>query len=179
MLTITVGGTEQFDEATETFTNSELVVVNLEHSLVSVSKWESKYGKAFLGRDEKTNEETIDYIRMMILPPSGPEVMELFTYDTYNQIIDYIKEKQTATTFHNAQQSGGFRETITSELIYYWMITNNVPIEMETWNLNRLFTLLQVFAVKNGKQKKMSRSEIAARNRELNAQRRAELGTTG
>lgn len=180
MLTIIVPGISLWDELNEEFTNSEGFTLELEHSLVSLSKWESIHEKPFLGTESKTDEEVFSYIKCMILTPNfPPEVLSRLSQDNISEIQKYIDAKMTATWFNEPPVTKKSREIITAELIYYWMISLNIPIEFEHWHLNRLFTLIKIFNVKNAPQKKMSRSEILARNRELNAQRKAQLGTGG
>ena len=180
MLRITVPGDEFFNEVENQFFTQGDFVLELEHSLVALSKWESKYEKPFLGKGDKTREETLGYIEAMCLTPNlPPDVFHRLSKENFDEINDYIGAKMSATWFSEVHKSPKNHEIITSELIYYWMFSLNVPIECENWHLSRLFTLLRVFNVKNDKPKKMSRSEIAARNRELNAQRKQQLGTTG
>lgn len=180
MLTIKVSGIEMFDEASQEFVTHGDVVLELEHSLVSLSKWESIYEKPFLGKTEKTSEEIIGYVKAMTLTPEVPEETFLrLSEANIGEINNYIEAKMTATWFNEAPGAPPSREVITSELVYYWMTVFQIPFECETWHLNRLFTLIRVCNVKSAKPKKMSRSEIAARNRELNAQRRQQLGTKG
>jgi hypothetical protein len=179
MLKITVPGLEMFDEERQEFITVDDVALELEHSLVSLSKWESIYEKPFLGKDKST-EEVLDYIKLMVMTPNVPE--EVFTKlseKNFSEIQKYIDAKMTATWFHESPGAPQSRDIITAELIYYWMIIFQIPFECENWHLNKLFTLIRVCNVKQAKPKKMSRSEIAARNRELNAQRRAQLGTKG
>lgn len=179
MLTVVVPGVEMFDEKTQEFITVGDVTLELEHSLVSLSKWESFYEKPFLGK-EKTTEETIEYIKCMVLTPNIPnEVFEKLTDSNLNAIQKYLDAKMTATWFSDTPGAPQSRDVITSELIYYWMITFQIPFECENWHLNRLFTLIRVCNIKQSKPKKMSRAEVAARNRELNAQRKAQLGTKG
>jgi len=180
MLTIVVPGVEMFDEGSQEFVSVDDVTLELEHSLISLSKWESKHEKPFLSTIDKTLEEIMDYIEAMILNPIYPEnIVRVLSSDNLQAINDYIESKQSATTFGSIPERRGSGETITSELIYYWMVAFQIPFECERWHLNRLFALVRVCNVKNAPAKKMSSSEIAARNRELNAQRRAKLNTKG
>jgi hypothetical protein len=180
MLTIVVPGVEMFDEQTQEFVSKDDVTLELEHSLVSLSKWEQIYEKPFLGKGEKTPEEVLGYIKTMTLTSNVPEeVFSKLSEGNISEINNYIDAKMTATWFNDAPGAPNTRDIITAELIYYWMITFQIPFECETWHLNRLFTLIRVCNIKQAKPKKMSRSEIAARNRELNAQRRSQLGTKG
>jgi hypothetical protein len=181
MLTITVPGIESYDEKLDQFVSIGDVTLELEHSLVSLSKWESKFEKPFLGKSEKTTEEVLDYIRCMVLTPNAPEeFLQKLSKENLEAVNAYIDRKMTATWFSEAPGAPKTsREVITAELIYYWMTVFHIPFECETWHLNRLFTLIRICNLKQEKPKKMSRGEIAARNRELNAQRRAQLGTKG
>lgn len=180
MLRIEVVGTEMFDETSQEFSSLGGFELELEHSLVSLSKWESEFERPFLDAKEKTTEEVIAYIKAMTLTPKVPEEIFLkLSEANYQAINDYIDRKMTATWFREAPGAPRSRDVITAELIYYWMIVFNIPFECERWHLNRLFTLIRVCNIKQEKPKKMSRAEIASRNRELNEQRRAQLGTKG
>lgn len=180
MLKIVVPGDEIFDEQSQEFGTKNDVTLELEHSLVSLSKWESIYEIPFLNKDEKTTEQTIDYIKCMTLTPEVPEeIFSRLSEQNMEEINNYIDAKMTATWFNEPPGAPQTRDVITSELIYYWMIVFQIPIELEHWHLNRLFTLIRVCNIKQSKPRKMSRAELAARNRELNAQRRAQLGTRG
>lgn len=180
MLIITVPGTEMFDEAKQEFVTEGDVTLKLEHSLVSLSKWESLYEKPFLGKNEKTTGEVLDYIKFMTITPNvSPEVYQNLSEGNITEINTYIDAKMSATWFNDPPGAPASRDVITAELIYYWMITFQIPFECERWHLNRLFTLIRVCNIKQAKPKKMSRAEMVARNRELNAQRRAQLGTKG
>lgn len=180
MLIITIPSTEMWDEANEKFVDTKEQVLQLEHSLVSLSKWESKWCKPFLSKEDKTFEETIDYIRCMTINQHVPdEVYGCLTGDNIREINEYISAPMTATWFSKDITGRGSREQITSELIYYWMIALNIPFECQKWHLNRLLTLIRVCNVKNQPSKKMSRREIMSRNAALNAARRKQLGTNG
>lgn len=180
MLKITVPGDEAFDDSDETFTTVGDVDLELEHSLVSLSKWESKFEKPFLGKEDKTSEEAIGYVKAMTLTPDVPdEVFKRLSEENLKTINSYLDAKMTATFFSDDSASPKTGVVITSELIYYWMTVFQIPFECEHWHLNRLFTLIQICNLKQDKPKKMSRSEIQARNRELNEQRKRQLGTKG
>jgi len=180
MLTITVPGQELFDNAKSEFISTEPLVLELEHSLASLSKWESKYETPFLVAGKKTDTQVIDYIIMMILTPvSSYDFVDRLTQENLDEINAYIDSKQSATTFGKMPEKKVKNETITAELIYYWMVSFNIPFQCETWHLNRLLSLIQVCNVKNSKPKKMSRQEIAARNREINEERKKKFNTSG
>lgn len=180
MLQIRVPAIEAWDEQREEFViTDEEQVLQLEHSLVSISKWESKWHKPFLGKMDKTHEETLDYIRCMTITQNvKPQTYDRLTISIINQINDYIKDSMTATTFPD-RNIGKSREIITSELIYYWMIALNIPMECQKWHINRLLTLIRVCNVKNAPAKKMSKREIATRYASLNAARRQQLNSRG
>lgn len=173
-------GPEKWDEKKQMFIEPKVQVLQLEHSLVSLSKWESKYCKPFLSKSEKTIEETLDYIKFMTISQNvNPEVYDHITLNNVREINAYIDAPMTATTFAQDKNGRSNREIITAELIYYWMITLNIPFECQKWHLNRLITLIRVCDVKNAPPKKMSKREIASRNASLNAARRQRLNTKG
>lgn len=180
MLKITIPGEELWDEKEEVFIYKEDITLQLEHSLVSVSKWEAKWHKPFLGDEEKTIEETIDYIRCMTLTQNvDPLVYHSIDGDLIQKVKDYISDSMTATWFSNTDKNQPRHEIITSEIIYYWMITLNIPFECQKWHLNRLLTLIRVCNVKNAPPKKLSRREIMERNAAINAARRKTLNSKG
>lgn len=181
MLKLTFEPIEKYDELTNTFQYSDKCVITLEHSLVSLSKWESKWHKPFLTKDEKTLEETIDYIKCMTVTKNvDEEVYSRLTNEHLQAVRDYIENPMTATTFSNLQEGRKInREIITSEIIYYWMTFFNIPFECEKWHLNRLLTLINVCNIKNSPPKKMGRKEIYQRNKALNMARRRFLNTGG
>lgn len=180
MLKLIIEQTEHYDEETKMFVMLGGRTIELEHSLLSLSKWESKHQKPFLDKEAKTPDEILDYIGCMILSPDdSQDFVRTLTQTHLDAINDYINSKESATTFGTMPENKSRGETITSELIYYWMVAFNIPFEVETWHINRLFSLIRICNIKNSKPKKMSRQEIAQQNRELNEKRRKELGTSG
>ena len=172
-----------FNNATQEFiTLDHDVTICLEHSLVSISKWESKYNKPFLSEDKKTTKEFRDYVKCMTISQNIDDLVYYFlTKDDYEKIRKYIDAPMTATTFYrHGQQPEKPRkkEIITSELIYYWMVAANVPFECQRWHLNRLLTLLHVCSVKNSNNK-MKKKDILRSNAALNAARRSKTGSKG
>lgn len=162
------------------FVTSPGKIVRLEHSLKSVSKWESKWKRAFLSNKPLTKEQNIDYIRCMeVTGQVDPKIFDLLTQDQVQQISEYINDKMTATVINHRGPNKPSRETITSEVIYFWMIQHGIPPEYEKWHLNRLLTLIEVCGVKGGPQKKMSMREQMAQQRALNEARRAKYKTRG
>ena len=180
MLRITIPACEEWDEFKQEFVTTREQTLCLEHSLVSLSKWESKWCKPFLTKQERTYEETIDYIKFMTLTPNvDPEVYNFLTNDNLIEINKYIEAPMTATTFSKDRPGKAGHEIVTSELIYYWMIALNIPFECQKWHLNRLLTLIKVCNIKNTSPKKMSRRDILNRNASLNAARRQQMNTKG
>ena len=180
MLKITIPGGEYFNEETGEFINIKGQTLELEHSLVSLSKWESKWHKPFLTKEEKTVEEITDYIRCMTVTPNVKnDTYTNLTNENIAEINAYIENPMTATTVYDDSKQGLSREIVTSELIYYWMIALNIPFECQKWHLNRLLTLIKVCNVKNQPAKKMSRREIMSRNAALNAANRKRFNSKG
>lgn len=179
MLQITVPASEFFNEATAEFITTKDQCLALEHSLVSLSKWESKWKKPFLSKDPMTKEELRDYVRCMTLTQNvDPNVYYALTAENYNAIETYIQDPMTATWFKD-DNNRPTREIITSELIYYWMVAQSIPMECQKWHLNRLLTLIRICGIKNAPQKKMSRKEAASQQRALNQARRAKSHSRG
>ena len=179
MLKLIIPAIEQYDETRNEFINTKEKILQLEHSLVSLSKWESKWCKPFLSKEEKTFEESVDYIRCMT-------ITQHMNYDDYSSVTNaqirevtkYIEAPMTATIFTKDKRPPN-REIITAEIIYYWMVALNIPFECQKWHLNRLLTLINVCNIKNNPPKRISRKELMNRNSALNAARRQSLNTKG
>ena len=180
MLQITIPSLEVWDEVHEIFIHTKEQTLRLEHSLVSVSKWESKWHKSFLESRNKTQEEMLDYIRCMTITQNvDPNVYYCLTAENFNEINAYIEDPHTATSFRENKNTQKRRERITSELIYYWMVAYNIPFECQTWHLSRLLTLIRVCDIKNQPAKKRSAREIARDYASENAARKKMWNTTG
>lgn len=180
MLRITIPTTEQWDEVKQEFSYTKEQTLSLEHSLVSLSKWEAKWHRAFLTKQEKTFEETLDYIKFMTLTQNvDPEVYNYLTNQNIDEVNRYIEDSMTATFISDDKNSKTSSEQVTAELIYYWMISLNIPFECQKWHLNRLLTLIKVCNIKNQPPKKRSGRDIMRRNASLNAARRKQLNTRG
>lgn len=178
MLRITVPAMELWDEENEKFIQTKEQKLQLEHSLVSLSKWESKWCKAFLSKREKTHEETIDYVKCMTLTQNvDPEVYTRLTPNNIDQINAYIEAPMTATRFSD-EDTKSSREVITAEIIYYWMIALQIPLEWEKRHLNRLLTLIKVCNIKNSPPKQRSKKELISHHAALNAARRKQRKTS-
>lgn len=177
MLTLIIPETELYDEIRNEFTYIKQQKLTLEHSLVSLSKWESKWHKPFLSKEEKTLDETIDYIKCMTVNSVDPIVYSCINSSMIHEINQYIEDPMTATTIKDSGPPN--REIITSEIIYYWMVALQIPFECQKWHLNRLLMLIKVCNVKNKPAKKMSKRDIMSRNASLNAARRQALHTRG
>lgn len=182
MLRLTIPAQEFWDEKKEMFIYTKEQTLCLEHSLVSLSKWESKWNKPFITKGMKTTEETIDYIKCMTITQNvDPAVYERITNEHIQKVNEYVDAPMTATWFSddNEPKGKGSSEQVTSELIYYWMIAFGIPAEYQKWHLNRLLTLIKVCNVKNKPHKKKSMKEIISRNRMLNEARKKKLNTRG
>ncbi|MFR3295389.1 MAG: hypothetical protein ACLTW1_10490 [[Clostridium] innocuum] len=180
MLEITIPEIEQWDELKEEFVYSKEQKLILEHSLVSISKWEENWKKPYLTNEPKTEAETLDYIKCMTVSKNvKPEVYRLLTNENREQILAYIGDSRTATRLPENKNGKGSGEQITSELVYYWMTQWNIPTEYQKWHFSRLITLIQICNIKNQPAKKMSKSEIMQRNASINAARRKKFNTRG
>lgn len=180
MLTITIPEKELFDESQSRFVKMEGGTFQIEHSLAAIAKWEAKWGVPFLAKTQKTVEESLDYIRCMTVTPDvDPALYNQIDGKIMKEINDYIESKQTATTIRRMGPQKPNREIVTSEVIYYWMVAANIPPEYDKWHLNRLLTLIEVYSVKSGPQKKMGRKEALAQQRALNESRKAKYKTRG
>lgn len=181
MLTITIPASEYYDAKENKFVSlGKDQKISLEHSLVSISKWESKWHVPFLSDQERTREQSTDYVRCMTLTQNvDPKIYNFLTPENYKEINDYIADPMTASTVTDRGGKRGPREVVTSELIYYWMIACEVPMECQKWHLNRLLMLIRICNAKNQPSKKMSKADIMRRNTSLNAARRKASGSRG
>ena len=179
MLKITIPAGEQYDEVNNFFITSKEQTLQLEHSLTSLSKWESKWCKPFLTKDTKTFEESADYIRCMTITQNvDPMIYRFVSQENIAEVSSYIEAPMTATIFAKEKQTIN-REVITAEIIYYWMVAMNIPFECQKWHLNRLLTLINVCNIKNTPAKKRNSKETMSRNAALNAARKQSLHTKG
>lgn len=181
MLKISISlGPEGFDEESGEFVSADSYELELEHSLYSLSKWESKWHKPFLDNKGLTEEEAMDYIKCMTITENVDETIYYrLTAENITQINEYIAAPMTATTFSDTKGGRGGREIVTAELIYYWMIALQIPFECQYWHLGRLLTLIRVCNIKNAPPKKRGKRDIMNQNAALNAQRRARLNSKG
>ena len=179
-ITVTIPETEMYDPVTEKVTRLKERTITLEHSLLSISKWESKWHKPYLSRDQKTQEEALDYIKCMTITTNVPDEYYLaLGSKNIQKIVSYIEDPMTATTIKKQDQKPS-REIVTSELVYYWMTALQIPFDpCQKWHFNRLMTLIEVASIKNAPPKKMSKRDILSQNHALNAARRARLHSKG
>ena len=180
MLTIFVPSTELYDEKNNEFIQINEQTIVLEHSLVSIAKWESKWKKSYLSNNNKSYDEIIDYIKCMTITKNvNPLIYKSLNSEALKKIQDYINDPMTATYFSESKMKETGRQTITAEVIYYWMISLNIPFECQKWHFNRLMALIKVCDIKNNPNKKMSRREILSRNQALNEERKRKYNTRG
>lgn len=179
MLRLIIPPAELYDEITNEFVYTKSQALQLEHSLVSISKWESKWKKSFIANTKPTIKESIDYIKCMTLTQNvDDDVYKHITSKVIDEVSAYIDDGMSATTFMKSHDPGT-GEIVTSELIYYWMIILGVPFECQKWHLNRLLMLINVCNIKNQPEKHISRSEIYARNAKINADRKKAANSNG
>jgi hypothetical protein len=179
MLQVTIPCVELFDEDKQEFVYSKEQTLSIEHSLVSLSKWESKWNKPFLSKADKSIEESLDYIRCMTITQNvDSKIYKFITHDVLDHVSKYIEKPMTSTVIskHDSSQN---REIITAEIIYYWMIALGIPFECQKWHLNRLLTLINVCNIKNSPPKKMGKHALMSRNAALNAVRRQKYNSKG
>lgn len=180
MLSIIIPDLELWDEQKEEFVYKKGMTIQLEHSLVSLSKWESKYCRPFLNKEEKTREQIIEYIKCMTVTQNvKPELYGQLSEENIREIEAYIDSPMTATTFSQEFGKKTNGEQVTAELIYYWMVAMNIPFECQRWHLNRLMTLIRVCSIKNKPPKKRNTRDIMRRNAAMNAARRKQYNTRG
>lgn len=180
MFYLNIPYTEMFDERTNEFIQISEQTIEMEHSLISISKWESKWKKAFLSKREKTYEETFDYLRCMAITKNvNPEIYKCITHKQINEINEYISDPMTASYFMETYSKSKNTEVITSELIYYWMISFNIPFECQKWHINKLLALIKVCELKSPYRKKKTKREILEQNVMLNEMRRKQLNSNG
>lgn len=179
MLDIIIPATEQFDERTMQFVETKEQKLTLEHSLISISKWEAKWKISYIDTKDKTRDQRLDYIRCMSLKGDiSDDVLYSIAPQEMQKINNYINDSMSATVVKNTGGSASNQFT-TSELIYSWMVGYQIPVEFEKWHLSRLLTLIKVISEENKPKKKMTPSEIAARNKALNAKNRAKYHSRG
>lgn len=181
MLELMIPGKELWDDDKQEFIYTKSHNIQFEHSLVSLSKWESKWCKPFLSKDEKSREETLDYIRCMTITQNvKSEVYDYLSSDLLDRITDYIDAPMTATWFSERSKGKSSKpEVITAEIIYYWMIVHNIPVDFQKWHLNRLLTLIRVCSIKNNPPSKVDKKELLNDRKALNESRRQEFNTKG
>ena len=180
MLQLTIDGDELFDERTNKFIRVNSQTIQLEHSLVSISKWESKWKKPFLNNKDMTSEQFLDYVRCMTITQNvNPDIYNRLSQENVEQIQEYIDDPMTATWFSN-KNKGQNRKIITNEVVYYWMVALQIPFDpCQKWHFNRLMTLIRVCDEMNSPKKKPKKNESLMSRRSLNAARRAQLHTNG
>ena len=179
MLTVTIPSQDLFDEVKMEFVSTPEATIDLEHSLVSLAAWEAHWGKPFLSKEQKTREETIYYMKCMTLTPNvNPEVYNYIPNSVIDKVNKYIEAPMTATVF-SEEKNKGKSETVTAEIIYYWMVSLNIPPEYRFWHLNQLMTLIKVCSIKNAPAKKRSQADIMRENAARNAARRKKHNSRG
>lgn len=180
MLKLNIPAGDIWDEENQEFSHSDGKIILLEHSLVSLAKWESRWKKPFFSKEQKTRAQTIDYIRCMTITPDvDRKLYRTLTEKDIDTVNQYINDPMTATTFASRGPEKPSREIITAELVYYWMTALQIPFECQHWHFNRLMTLIRVCNIKNQPKDKRSKKDIMSQNARLNAERRKKLGSSG
>lgn len=175
-----VKGQELYDEKTGEFISTRDTVLQIEHSLISISKWESKWHKPFLDTNNKTEEEMLDYIRCMTITQNVDDSVYLsLSSENLLSIKEYMEDTMTATWFNDKHNPKTRQKSVTAELIYYWMITLGIPVSFEKWHLNRLLTLIRVCNIENAPKKKMKTGDICKQNWTLNQARKSMMNSNG
>ena len=177
-LTLELPGEERFDEESSTFISMPPCTLHLTHSLYSVSKWESVYKRSFLDSPPNTPEETIYYVECMSEEPLPGDFMRRLDRNIQVKIAEYIADGASATHLLDPPSRGGPKDSMTSELIYWYMSQFNIPYECDKWNLNRLLTLIKLSAAKQGGNN-ASASATAAQRAAMNKARRARYNSKG
>ncbi len=176
MLKIIVPAGELFDPKTETFIYTKPVELVLEHSLVAISKWESKWEIPFLNT-ELTIEQFVDYVRCMTITQNvDPNVYLTMNQTVMNRIRAYMDAKMSAAVIHSDRQNNrSSTKFITADLIYYWMVALQIPFECQKWHINRLLMLIRIAEIEQNPNKKLSKAESAKKSQAINAARRAKM----
>ena len=180
MLELFIEGVDLYDERNAEFVSTKDTTLRLEHSLISLTKWESKWHKPFLGNEQRTEEEIRDYVRCMTITQNvDPKVYLGLTQEHYKKIEEYMSDPMTATWFNDKNNPRSKQKVVTAELIYYWMISLQIPFECERWHLNRLLTLIRVCNNENTPKKKMRTGDVFKQNAQLNEARRKMMRSRG
>lgn len=181
MLKITIPSNEYWDEVKEEFIKTKEQTLQLEHSLVSISKWEAKYNKEFLSKEAKTKDEVLYYVQCMTLTQNvDPSVYNRLTRQNFTDINNYIDAPMTASSVREEKYFNGVnRERVTSELIYYWMIVLGIPFECQKWHLNRLLMLIRICNAKNKPRKKSGMRDLYKQHNDINAANKKRFNTRG
>ncbi len=181
MLEIRVPASEVYQAWNNTFINVQSCVLTLEHSLISVAKWEAKWHIPYLNARKKTTAQDLDYIRCMVIGPVKDDaIFAALSSENIADIRKYIDDTMTATTFSESLNTKKHsKEVVTAEILYHRMFTNNIPMECQKWHLNRLLTLIRVCDTKNSPPSKMNKKQTASHYAEQNALRRAKYNTKG
>lgn len=181
MLEIVIPAQQTFNETTSKFVNFESVTLRLEHSLLSMSKWESIWEVPFFSREKKTAQQVLSYVKLMADAPVSDDTLSLLRASDLNRLNEYLDAKHSATWFSDEGEKANSTQTVTSELIYYWMTAFSIWIECESWPLPRLMNLIKIAQLKSdtGKKKGRSKTQMLSERASLNAKRRAEQKSKG